>query len=118
MKIVRRSKASIRNVAGVHQVAIHIMLHDEARGVKPSNVSNPAYIRIQWTKHAPIIKDLASHDVPSNTPTVLVAFLAKPVVAQNLGVEIDRLKRGVVDVRLGALEEEEAVVIHRLRASI
>lgn len=52
-----------------------------------------------------------------NTPAVLVALLSQPIVTQNLGVEVDRLEGGVVDVRFGPFEEEEAVVVDRLGAS-
>jgi hypothetical protein len=42
----------------------------------------------------------------------------KPVVAQDLRVEVVRLKGRVVHVALGALEEEEAVVVDELVAAV
>lgn len=54
--------------------------------------------------------------MPANTPAILITLLAKPVVPENLSVEVVSLERRVVDVKLGALEEEEAVMIHKLLA--
>jgi hypothetical protein len=53
-----------------------------------------------------------------DTPAVLVSPLAQPIMAQNLGVKVVRLKRGVMDVHLGAFEKEEAVVVDKLVASV
>ena len=69
-------------------------------------------------QNAPVIKDLAAHDVAADAPAVLVALLAQPVVAEHLGVKVVRLKRRVVDVHLGALKEEEAVVVDQLVAAV
>jgi hypothetical protein len=66
----------------------------------------------------PIIKDLAAHDMSSHTPTVLVAFVAEPVVAQHLCVKIMCFKRGVMDMAFRSLEEEETVVVDELSTSI
>lgn len=51
-----------------------------------------------------------------NTPAIHVALLSQPVVTKDLCVEVDGLKRGVVDVGLRSLKEEETVVIDRFRA--
>jgi hypothetical protein len=47
----------------------------------------------------PVIEDLATHDMSPNAPAVGPAFVAEPIVAQDLGIEVVRLERGVVDVR-------------------
>lgn len=39
-------------------------------------------------------------------------------MTKNLGVEVVCLKRGVVDMELGSLKEEEAVVVHELLAPV
>lgn len=49
--------------------------------------------------------------MPTHAPAVLVPLVPQPVVAQHLRVKVVRLERRVVHVELGALEEEEAVVI-------
>lgn len=68
--------------------------------------------------NVPVIEDLAAQDMPADTPAVLVPLLPQPVVAKELGVEVVRLKRRVVDVTLGALEHEEAVVVHEFLATV
>lgn len=68
--------------------------------------------------HPPVVKDLAAHDVPPDAPAVPVALVAQPVVTQHLGIEVVSLKGRVVDVHLGALEEEEAVVVDQLVAAV
>jgi hypothetical protein len=44
--------------------------------------------------------------------------VAQPVVAQHLRIEVVRLEGRVVDVHLGPLEEEEAVVVDQLVAAV
>jgi hypothetical protein len=66
----------------------------------------------------PIVEDLAAHDVPADAPAVLIALVAKPIMAQNLGIEVVRLKGRVVDVRPGTLEEEEAVMVYKVVSSV
>jgi predicted transcriptional regulator len=56
--------------------------------------------------------------VAPDAPAVLIAFVAQPVVAEDLGVEVVRLEGRVVHVRLGPLEEEEAVVVDALGAAV
>lgn len=53
-----------------------------------------------------------------HAPAVLVALVAQPVVAEDLGVKVVRLEGRVVHVALGALEEEEAVVVDLLVAAV
>lgn len=67
--------------------------------------------------NSPIIKDLTSHDMAAYAPTKLVTLFSQPVVAQDLGVKIVRFERGVVDVELGALKEEEAVMVDEFLAT-
>lgn len=66
----------------------------------------------------PVVKDLAAHYVAPHSPAVLIAPVPKPVVTKDLGVKVMRLEGRVVDVALWALEEEEAVVVNPLIASI
>ena len=54
----------------------------------------------------------------ANAPAVAVALFAQPVVAEDLGVEVVGLEGGVVRVELGALVEEEAVVVDLLLAPV
>lgn len=56
--------------------------------------------------------------MPAHAPAVLVAPVPQPVVAEDLGVEVVGLEGGVVDVELGALEEEEGVVVHEVLAAV
>lgn len=56
--------------------------------------------------------------MPSHAPAVPVALLPQPIMAQHLRIEIMRLKRRVMYVKLRALEKEEAVVVDRLVAAI
>lgn len=36
----------------------------------------------------PIVKDLTSHDMTTNSPAVFIALTAEPVVSQHLRIEI------------------------------
>lgn len=54
----------------------------------------------------------------SDAPAVLVALGTQPIVTQKLGVKVVGFIRGVVNVVLGTLEEEEAVVVHELLAAV
>ncbi len=90
----------VRRFGLVQEIAVDVVLEDEARRVEP------------------IIEYLAAHYVPAHAPAVLVAVLPEPVVAQHLGVEIVRLEGRMMHVVLGALEEEEAVMIYKLIASV
>lgn len=91
---------ALRRVLPVEQVAVDVVLEDELGGIEP------------------VVKDLAAHDVAPHAPAVLIALVAQPVVAQDLGVEVVGLEGRVVDVALGALEEEEAVVVDLLVAAV
>ena len=54
-----------------------------------------------------------------HTPAVFPALVTQIVVTQDLGVVVVRLEGGVVDVwRPGTLEEEEAVVVYQLVATV
>lgn len=100
MQPVRARLCALRGVLPVEQVTVDVVLEDEAGRVEP------------------VVKDLAAHDVAADAPAVLVALVAQPVVAQDLGVKVVRLKGRVVDVALGALEEEEAVVVDLFVAAV
>ena len=83
----------LRPRALIQEIPVNIVLHDEPARVEP------------------VVEDLAPHDVPADAPAVLVALVAEPVVAEDLGVEVVGLEGGVVDVELWAFEEEEGVVV-------
>lgn len=100
MQPVRARLSSLRGVLPVEQVTVDVVLEDKFGGVEP------------------VVEDLAAHDVAAHAPAVLVALVAQPVVAQDLGVEVVSLEGGVVHVALGALEEEEAVVVDLLVAAV
>jgi hypothetical protein len=84
----------------IQQIAVHVVLHDEARRVKP------------------VVEDLATHDMSSHAPAVFVALLAQPVVTKDLRVKVMGLVRCVVDVELGALEEEKDVMVYQLLSAV
>lgn len=71
-----------------------------------------------WQIGIPVIKDLTTHDMTTNSPAVLIPFATKPVVPQNLRVKVVRFVRRVVNVRLGAFEKEETVMVHQLGATV
>lgn len=100
MQAIRAGLGPLGRVAAVEQVAVDVVLEDEAGRVEP------------------VVEDLGAHDVAPHAPAVLVALVAQPVVAQDLGVEVVRLEGRVVHVALGPLEEEEAVVVHLLVAAV
>lgn len=100
MQPIRASLRPLGWILAVEQVAINIVLEDELGRVEP------------------VVEDLAAHDVAADAPAVLVALVAQPVVAEDLGVKVVRLEGRVVHVALGALEEEEAVVVDLLVAAV
>lgn len=100
MQPIRARLRTLGGIVLVEQVTVDVVLEDEAGRVEP------------------VVEDLASHDVAADAPAVLVALVAEPVVAQDLGVEVVGLEGGVVHVALGALEEEEAVVVDLLVAAV
>ena len=100
MQIIWCGLSSVYRGIMINQIPIHIMLQDKLGRIKP------------------VIKDLAAHDVPPDAPAVGVALLAQPVVAEHLGVKVVGFEGGVVDVRLGTLEEEEAVVVDEFGAAV
>lgn len=53
-----------------------------------------------------------------DAPAVSVPLLAQPIVTQDLGVKVVRLERGMMDMHLGALEKEKAVVVDELVAPV
>lgn len=56
--------------------------------------------------------------MPPNAPAILISPLAKPVVAEELQIRVVGLERGVMDVKFGALEEEEGVMVHEFIAAV
>lgn len=59
---------------------------------------NQYYDHSYRREHAPVIKDLASHDMPTNTPAILISLLPEPMVAQQLRIKIMRLERRMMDM--------------------
>ena len=70
------------------------------------------YMKRDSREYAPVIKYLTSHNMPTNTPAILIALLPEPMVTQQLRIKIMRLERRMMDVRFGPFEHEEAMVIH------
>ena len=62
----------------------------------------------------PVVENLATHDVSPDAPTVLIAFVTEPIVSQNLCIKVMRFKGWMMDMRLWALEKEEAVMVDKL----
>jgi hypothetical protein len=56
--------------------------------------------------------------MPSHSPAVLVALLSEMIMAQELGIEVIRLIGGMMNVVLGTLEEEEAVVVDKFGSTV
>ena len=53
-----------------------------------------------------------------HAPTIFIPLLRQPIVANDLGIEIEDFERRVMDVGFGALEDEEAVVIDEFEAAV
>ena len=100
MQVIRCCHGSIYRCLIVHQVTINVMLENESTWIKP------------------IIKDLASHHMPSNTPTVLIFLLHEPSMSKHLYIEIKDLETRMMDMEFWSLEEEKAMVVNPLRTSI
>lgn len=100
MQPIRTSLSPLGRILAIKQIPIDIMFKDKLARVEP------------------VVKDLAAHDVAPDAPAVFVALVAQPVVAQDLGVKIVRLKGRVVHVALGPFEEEEAVVVYFFVAAV
>lgn len=100
MQAIGAPLRTLRREAVVQQVSIDIMLQYEP------------------TRVIPVIKDLAAHDVPSDAPAVLITLVPQPIVPQDLGVKIVRLKGRVVDVELWALEKKEGVMVDLLVSAV
>lgn len=84
----------------IEEITIHIVLKNEAGWVEP------------------VIEDLAAHYVSTHTPAVLVALMTKPIVTEHLRIEIVGLEGRVVDVHLGTLKEEEAMVVDKVSSAV
>lgn len=67
---------------------------------------------------SPIVKDLTPHNVPPYSPTAFIILVPKPIMAQNLSVEIMGLEGAVVDMTDWPFEEEKAMVVDKLGALI
>lgn len=90
------------------------MFQDEMRSVKPIDLHELERYGRGGQGNIPVIEDLASHDMSSDSPAILVTFLAQPVMPKGLCVKVIGLVGRMVDVRLGTFEEEEAMVVHKL----
>lgn len=67
--------------------------------------------------HLPVIENLASHDMASYAPAILVSLEAQPIVSQHLSVKVVRLKGRMMHVAFWPFEEEEGVMVHKLTPS-
>lgn len=90
----------MRRLIHIEQIPIDVMLEDKVGGIKP------------------VVENLAPHNVSTHPPTIGVTLLAEPVMAENLGIKVVSLEGGMVDVHLGTLEEEEAVVVYPFFATV
>jgi hypothetical protein len=63
---------------------------------------------------SPVVKNLASHNMSPYAPAVLVTFLPEPIMSKDLSIKIVRLERGVMDMSLWTLKEEEAMMVDQL----
>lgn len=81
-------------------------------------VSSHGTIEEKRWEYEPVVKNLAAENVSPNAPAVLVALLSKPVVAEDLGVEVVRFERGVVNPVRSSLGKKEDVVVYFLIAPI
>lgn len=81
MQIVGRRRIVMRRLRIVQQIAVNVVFHDEARGIEPSPPESALAQMTARATSSPIVKDLATHDVPSDAPAVLVPLVAQPVVS-------------------------------------
>lgn len=89
----------------IDHVAVRVVLHDEATGVKP------------------VVEDLRAHDMPPYAPHLLVLLLDQPLVTHHLCVKVLHLVGGVVDLCSRLMRpvmpcDQEAVVIRVLSAEV
>ena len=66
----------------------------------------------------PVIKDLTTKDMSSNTPAELVSFLLEVLMTQELSVEIVNFEGAVVDVDGWLLLTEERMVVDEVVTAI
>lgn len=113
MKATRASLRAVWRLGGRYEVAIDVVLHDESMRVIPNTTvsSVPKTDGTRPGMRVPVVEDLAAEDVSSNTPTVLVALLPQPIMAEDLSVEVVRFERGVVHFVRPPLSEEEHVMV-------
>jgi hypothetical protein len=100
MNAILTRRTLLCRISIVDQIAINIMLQDKPRRIEP------------------IIEDLTSHDMPSNTPAILPPLVSQPVVPEHLRIEIMRLETRMMDMTLWPLEEEKAVVVDQLLPAV
>ncbi len=89
MQIIWRCHRPVDGCLIIDQVAIDIMLEDEATWIKP------------------IVEDLTAHNMSANSPAIFILLFHQPCMAQHLDVEVKDLKAGVMDVELRPFEEEK-----------
>ena len=83
-----------------------------------SNLSSQQASQHFQQENLPVVKDLTPHHMATDAPAVGIPLVAQPVVTEHLGVKVVCLERRVVDVHLGPLEEEEAVVVDQVVAAV
>jgi hypothetical protein len=54
----------------------------------------------------------------SHTPAVLITLVSQPVMPKKFGVKVMCVKRGMMDVWFGTIEDEKAIMVHRFMATI
>jgi hypothetical protein len=105
MQVIRGCRIMMSWLGHIQEVTVDVVLQDESGGVEPM----AKYIFISGfgsdtpPSSLPIIEYLAPHDMPSNSPAVLIALVSQPVMSKHLSVKIMRLKRGVMHMHLRSL---------------
>ena len=100
MQVIRCCHGSIYRSFIIDQVTINVMLENESAWIEP------------------VIKDLASHHMPSNAPTVLILLLCEPGMSKHLDIKVKDLETGMMDMKFRSPEKEKAMVVNPLRPSI
>lgn len=103
----------------VTHIPIWVMLKDESGWIEPKTRSSvfEKSLNKGWMAdffNSPIVKNLTTHNMPSYTPAIFITLVAKPIMTQDLSVEIVSFKGCMVDMGLGSLKEEETMMVHQL----
>lgn len=124
MQVSRHRHRAIDGRFTIDQIPINVMLHHKTTRIVPVSVSKEDPFNdslphnVGQVQYVPVVEDLAAHDVPADSPAVLVILLRQPRVAEHLDVEIEDLEARMVHVEHGALEKEKRVVVDILQPEV